>query len=84
MFNSESPIRALWFLQAMCPVLELLPVSFDTQDEAIDASSDIWALNLNANLDVLTGVGGPVSGPPYNTNSSTNASNFALDGFGNA
>ncbi len=28
-------------------------------------------------------MGGPVSGAPYNTNSSTNASNFALDGVGN-
>jgi streptogramin lyase len=51
---------------------------------AIDASSDIWALNLNANLGVLTSLGGPVSGAPYNTSSSSNASNFALDGLGNA
>ena len=51
---------------------------------AINASGDIWTLNLNANLGVLTGVGAPVSGAPYNTSSSTTASNFALDGVGNA
>src|SRR5260370_42656460 len=51
---------------------------------AIDAASDIWALNLNANLGVLTSLGGLVSGAPYNTSSSSNASNFALDGLGNS
>jgi streptogramin lyase len=51
---------------------------------AIDASGDIWVLNGNANLGVLTSSGCPVSGSPYNTSSLINVSNFALDGLGNA
>jgi hypothetical protein len=51
---------------------------------AIDATGNIWALNSNANLDVLTSLGSPVAGAPYNTNSSCNSSNFALYGLGNA
>jgi hypothetical protein len=52
---------------------------------AVGASGDIWALSPNnANRGVVTGVGSPVAGTPYNTSSSTNASNFAFDGIGNA
>jgi streptogramin lyase len=51
---------------------------------AIDASGEIWSLNGTANLGLLTSLGGPVPGAPYNIGSSSNASNFALDGLGNA
>ena len=51
---------------------------------AFDATGDVWTLNGNANLGVLTSFGSLVSGAPYNTGSSSNASNFALDGLGNA
>ena len=51
---------------------------------AIDSTGDTWALNGNGNLGVLTSLGSPVSGAPYNVGSSSNASNFALDGLGNA
>ena len=51
---------------------------------AIDATGNIWALNSNANLGVLTSLGSPVAGAPYNTSSSSNSSKFALDGLGNA
>lgn len=50
---------------------------------AVDATGDIWTLNGNANVAVLDNAGSPLSGSPYNTGSSGNASTFALDGLGN-
>jgi streptogramin lyase len=51
---------------------------------AFNANGNVWTLNGSGNFGILTSSGGPVSGAPYNTSSSGSASNFALDGLGNA